>query len=164
MEPSPADDASDQAPAPQEPLLSLLVFRVGAVWYGAQAQRVRSVVGATTTVRVPGTPAFVAGVASVAGRIAVVLELSGLLGRTATPGQAVADRLVLFDVESSVVAVLTDEVAGVTSVTASQLQPLAGESGPAIKTFTDGDRHVTVIDLDRMIEVAEDKVRQRGEA
>src|SRR6185436_155482 len=63
MEPEKLDDLpSEQQAAPEEVLAQFLVFRVGAVWYAVLAQRVKAVVGTTTTVRIPGTPAFVAGV------------------------------------------------------------------------------------------------------
>src|SRR5438105_1425429 len=112
MEPSALDDTPSEPAARHEVPVELLVFRVGVVWYAISALRVRSIVGTTNTVRIPGTPAFVAGVASVSGRIAVVVELGQLLGRAAPAGQVISERLVLIDSDGSIFAVLTDEVAG----------------------------------------------------
>ncbi len=161
----PLEGAEPTTPAPEELPTHLLVFRVGAIWYGVAALKVKSVVGATTAVRIPGTPAFVAGVASVSGRIAIVLELDLLLGRDRGDRVTFADRLVMFDAGNSVVAVLADEVAGVASIIPSRMTPLASdETSPTVQTFLDAERMVTVVDVTRMIELAESRIRQRGES
>jgi chemotaxis signal transduction protein len=163
MEPTQLDEASPES-LPEEVPVALLVFRVGPIWYAASALRVRSIVGATASVPIPGTPPFIAGVVSVMGRIVVVLDMGLLLGKAQTATAThLAERLVLFETDGSLIAVLTDEVAGVANIVPSRLTTLPGDDDQAaLQTFNDGDRHVTVVDVPKMLQLADNQVRQRG--
>lgn len=107
-----------------------IVVRLGAGRFAVALPAVAEVGNVPPVTRVPGVPAWLAGVANWRGRILPVLDLRTLLGGDVAPygGRA---RLVVLATESANVGLLVDAVEGTTS-TAEEVAPFpAGVSGAA---------------------------------
>lgn len=107
-----------------------IVVRLGAGRFAVALPAVAEVGNVPPVTRVPGVPAWLAGVANWRGRILPVLDLRTLLGADAVPFAARA-RLVVLATEGANVGLLVDGVEGTTS-TAEEVAPFpAGVSGAA---------------------------------
>jgi purine-binding chemotaxis protein CheW len=158
--------ADPDAPASHEVReqgLVFMVFRVGALWYGVSATNVRQVVSLSEAVPVPGTPLFVRGIINVTGQLVTLFDLTLLLGVGAGGNSAddVTGRCLLLESAGAVVAIGVDEVSGLTEVPKTDVHPArgAGPSDAANEVFTRGERHVTLLHVGRLIELAESKVQ-----
>jgi purine-binding chemotaxis protein CheW len=74
-----------------------MLVRLGGGSYALPVAAVREIVRLPAVTRVPGLPAFVAGLANVRGRVLAVLDLRQLLALDAPRG----DRLIILDAGSS---------------------------------------------------------------
>ncbi|MBJ6119690.1 purine-binding chemotaxis protein CheW [Pontibacter sp. BT310] len=63
-----------------EPLLHLIVFKLGAEFYGIKIEQVKEVTVTPTITRMPRTPDFVKGVANIRGDIIAIMDLEERFG------------------------------------------------------------------------------------
>ncbi len=83
-----AESSSTERQNPEE--LAALVFALGAEQYGLPANQVHEVRPLSLLTHLPGTPAFLAGLINVRGRIVPVIDLRPLLGlNTDSPSTSV---------------------------------------------------------------------------
>jgi len=94
--------------------LDLLLLRIGARWFAAEAACVREVGMKSRVTRVPTAPRHVLGVALVQGRLVPVVAFEGLFGAIA-PGETAATlpRLVVLADGGLEVGLVADETRGV---------------------------------------------------
>jgi chemotaxis signal transduction protein len=108
--------ASTHQPAPVAAgtIVPMIAMRIGARWFGVDAERVREVVTLEAITAVPGAVQWVLGVALVRGRLVPVLDLPTMLG-TARGGDVAITRprLAVFTHGDSEAAVIADETRGV---------------------------------------------------
>jgi purine-binding chemotaxis protein CheW len=93
-----------------------IVVRLGAGKFAVALASVAEVGRAPTVTRVPGLPAWLAGVANWRGRILPVLDLRPLLGADAVALDA-AGRLIVLTDNAIAVGLLVDAVDGTTALT-----------------------------------------------
>ncbi len=92
-----------------------ILARLGAGRFAIDLAHVAEVGRLPSLTRVPGAPAWVAGVANWRGRILPVLDLRSLLGATDAPLTA-SGRLVVLAVDAVTVGLLVDAVDATTAV------------------------------------------------
>lgn len=160
--PGAVDPDAMTAPAAIEATASFMVFRLGALWYGVLASTVRQVVSISDSMPIPGTPVFVSGIVNVSSQLVTLIDLPLLLGSGVggrDEGEAAPRYLVLDG--GGVLAIKVDEVSGLVEVARSLVVPATtpSENHPAIETFSDTERVVTVLDVARLIAFAESKVQ-----
>ena len=63
-----------------EPLLHLIVFKLGSEFYGIKIEQVKEVTVTPTITRMPRTPDFVKGVANIRGDIIAIMDLEERFG------------------------------------------------------------------------------------
>lgn len=63
-----------------EPLLHLIVFKLGAEFYGIKIEQVKEVTVTPSITRMPRTPDFVKGVANIRGDIIAIMDLEERFG------------------------------------------------------------------------------------
>jgi purine-binding chemotaxis protein CheW len=102
--------AADAAPA-----TTAILARLGAGRFAIDLAHVAEVGNVPPLTRVPGTPAWVAGVANWRGRILPALDLRTLLGAPDAPLPP-SGRLVVLHVDTVTVGVLVDAVDGTTDI------------------------------------------------
>lgn len=63
-----------------EPLLHLIVFKLGAEYYGIKIEQVKEVTVTPSITRMPRTPDFIKGVANIRGDIIAIMDLEERFG------------------------------------------------------------------------------------
>lgn len=129
--------------------MSHVVVRLGGGRFALAMDAVAEVGRAPHVTRVPGTPAWVEGVANWRGRILGVLDLRSLLGLP--EGDAAHGRLVVLARGGSAVGLLAERVDGVLDVDPAALEPalltLGAEAGALLEgQLTDDNGPVGVLD------------------
>jgi purine-binding chemotaxis protein CheW len=158
------DDIDAAPPAP--PSTDAIVVRFGAGRFAVDIASVAEVGRVPAVTRVPGVPAWVAGVANWRGRILPVLDLRSLLG--ADPRELDDDgRLTVLTDNSVAVGLLVDSVEGTTSLTDVAAFPAA--SAPAGSDLLSGqspreDGPIAVLDVPAVMRLRESLPRGRRTA
>jgi purine-binding chemotaxis protein CheW len=147
--------------APEE----VVVVRLGGSRYALPMGSVAEVGRPPALTRVPGLPAWLAGVANWRGRVLAVLDLRPLLD---APGGELdrRARLVVLHRAGVAVAMLTEGVEGTRMVDAEQVEPaLAHLPGSAADLLagqvTDAEGPFGVLDLDAVFRLSETLPRAR---
>lgn len=140
------------------PTVGLVLFRLGAEWYGLRLDEVREIHTGLVATRLPRVPEHVVGVTSIRGEITSVIDPARLLGV-----QDVAMRRagrfesgVIVEAGGRAGVFVVDEVGDIVDVQADALEPpLAADAalGAAFVTASVlvGDRVVAVVDVERML-------------
>lgn len=105
----------DDVVEPEATGVDHVVMRLGAGRYGVCAPDVAEVVAVPPVTRVPGTPAWVVGVANWRGHVLPLVDLRSLLGLPVSPLPSSA-RLVVVSVDDVEVGVVAEAVAGLVDV------------------------------------------------
>jgi len=110
-----------------ETSLTAIQIALGGETYALPVENLRAIYESVAVVTVPGTPAFIAGIANIRGRILPVLDLAVLLG---VPGRAGSERRTLVGAahEAVTMGVLVQAVGEVVGFSARDLTPIAGSA------------------------------------
>jgi chemotaxis signal transduction protein len=143
----------------------LVVVRLGGCRYALPMAAVAEVGRPPSLTRVPGLPAFVAGLANWRGRVLAVLDLRGLLAAESTPLDR-RGRLVVLQHTGVRVGLLVEAVAGEAAFDPDALEPalahLPATTGSLLSgQVTDADGPYGVLDLDAVLALAEQLPRAR---
>lgn len=146
-------------------LAELVVVRLGGCRYSLPMSSVAEVGRPPELTRVPGLPAFVAGVANWRGRVLAVLDLRGLLAAETAPLDR-RGRLVVLNHGGVRVGLLVEGVAGGAQLDPDAVEPAlahlpASTGGLLAGQVTDADGPYGVLDLDAVLALAEQLPRAR---
>lgn len=84
--PAPVTNGKEpQEKSKNEPLLHLIVFKLGAEYYGIKIEQVKEVTVTPSITRMPRTPDFVKGVANIRGDIIAIMDLEERFGIKPVP-------------------------------------------------------------------------------
>ena len=101
--------------------VEFLEFAVADERYGIETAHVREVAAVSAPTRVPGVPAFIAGVVTVRGQILSVLDIGRLFGLP-DPGGAAPGRLVVLEGPDMPMGILAAAIIGVRAVPPSEIE------------------------------------------
>ena len=141
----PADDRIDVA--------SVLLFEIGGKAFAIGVENTEGVVDCPRISPLPSPPDGLAGVASVRGRMTLVMDLSLKANQNGSKR-----RLILIKGEAQL-GLLAERVEGVIALEPDKLRQAEGREGgeesnwPARSYFTSDDRRVPIIDVERLIEI-----------
>ena len=139
---------TDAAPAAQR---QLLTFALDGSPYALPVERVREIIRTRATTPVPGVPRDVLGVVSLRGEIVQVVDLRLRLGLAAAePGRRTRIVIVHAD-DGRAGGLLVDAVSEVLTVDEEALRPASSETRGVAALCADGERFVSVIDLERVL-------------
>jgi len=146
-------------------LAELVVVRLGGCRYALPMASVAEVGRPPALTRVPGLPAFVAGVANWRGRVLAVLDLRSLLQAGAEPLDR-RGRLVVLQHAGVRVGLLVEQVTGGAQLDPEDVEPTlahlpASTGGLLAGQVTDADGPYGVLDLDAVLALAEQLPRAR---
>lgn len=138
-------------------LVSVLMFEVGGEAYAIGVEQTEGVVDCPRMTPLPSPPEGVAGLASVRGRMTVVMDLGSGAGQ-----EFVKQRLILVKGNAQL-GLLADRIEGVVALEPKKVRPVAhGRSRlttqraefrwPASSYFKSGKRRIPIIDADRLCE------------
>jgi len=133
----------------------LVVFQLGAEFYGVEIARVHEIIRLQTVTRVPRAPAFVEGVINLRGKVIPVVDLRRRFGLP-TADHTRASRIVVVEIGDQVVGVVVDGVSEVLRVNGATVEPpspvVAGIDSEYIHGIAKlSDRLVILLDLDRVL-------------
>jgi len=135
--------------------LSVLLFEVGGVAYAIGVESTEGVVDCPRITPLPGPPDGVAGLASVRGRMTVVLDFGTSQIETETK-----QRLILIKGDAQL-GLLADRVEGVVALEPKKVRPVSSAKSrnseqafarTATSYFKSGAKRVPIIDVDRLYE------------
>jgi purine-binding chemotaxis protein CheW len=146
-------------------LEEVVLVRLGDARYAVPMHAVAEVGRPPGLSRVPGLPAWVAGVANWRGRVLAVLDLRPLLCAEVAALPRFG-RLVVLTRTGVTVGLLTDGVEGTTHIDSDALEPvlahLPGTAGALLAgQLTDADGPVAVLDLDALFGLSDSLPRPR---
>jgi purine-binding chemotaxis protein CheW len=163
---APAEDAPGAAkPAGDDRELHLVNYRIGREEHALELASVREIVRVGQISPLPHTPAFIAGVVSLRGRIIPVIDVRRRFGLPAVqPGPD--SRIIVVDFRGELLGLLVDAVVRVARIPVSAVEPPpANEAGVR---FTRGigllnGRLIMITDTDRLLDRTEEG-GERGSA
>ena len=143
----------------------LVLVRLGGCRYGLPMGSVAEVGRPPTLTRVPGLPAWVAGVANWRGRVLAVLDLRSLLAAD-TAGLDRRGRLVVLSHGGVRVGLLVESVAGGAAPGHEAVEPALAHlpertGGLLLGQVTDADGPYGLLDLDAVLALADALPRAR---
>jgi purine-binding chemotaxis protein CheW len=110
------------AAEPDTPVISLLEFQVAGERYGLDVRYVQEVCRWRQFTRLPGTPAFLAGIMNLRGRVLSVVDLRRLL-ELPDPGLPAANKVIVLRHAAMTLGVLAREILGMRAVPLRSLHP-----------------------------------------
>lgn len=148
--PDPADGKSE--------IVSVLVFEVSGTQYAIGVENTEGVVDCPRITPLPSPPDGVAGVASVRGRMTVVMDLG-----SRTDEEPIKRRLLLVRGDAQM-GLLADRIEGVVALEPRKIRPVAHGKDrltakhakfgwPARSYFKNGTLRVPIIDVERLAEL-----------
>ena len=148
-----AADGRDVATA-AEAVRELLVFGVDDSPHAVPVEHVREIVRVRPVTPIPGVEDSVCGVISLRGEIIQVIDLRRRLGlATAQPGRA-SRIVVMHGHDGRAAGLLVDTVREVVRAPEAAIgPPVAGESGAVEALFANGGEFVSILDLDRVLDI-----------
>ena len=141
-----------ELPPERATLLEVLEFRLAYERYAVETRYVREVHPLVDLTKVPCTPAFVAGIVNVRGRVVPVLDLKKLFD---LPEEGLTDlhRVILLDGNGMELGLLADTIDAVRTIPVETLQTslatLTGIRSEYLKGVT--GEHVVVLDTQRIM-------------
>jgi purine-binding chemotaxis protein CheW len=106
--------------------LGLLLFTIGAEWYGLALDGVREILGEYVVTRLPGAPEHIAGVTSVRGDIVSVTDFGTLVGAQAREPHDVPARhqpAIIVGNEECETAIMVDAIGDIIEVPSASIEP-----------------------------------------
>jgi purine-binding chemotaxis protein CheW len=135
-------------------LLQLLVIELEGVPYALPVDRVREIVALRPITPVPRVPADVRGVISLRGEIVMVIDARRRLQLPPAPPRRSSRIVLVVGDDGGGAGILVDAVTAVLRVGEDAFRPTApGEPGVVVSLCRSGDRFVSVIDLERLLDV-----------
>jgi len=132
-------------------LRRLVSFELAGTPYALPVERVREIVRIRPITPMPRVPREVLGVVSLRGEIVQVVDARRRLGLEETPATRASRVVVVYGGDDGVAGLLVDAVTGVLPVAEEALRPASGEAALVESLCVQGERFVSVLDLDRML-------------
>jgi chemotaxis signal transduction protein len=155
--PLPMEFGIDEADKKAE-LVSVLLFQIGSAAYAVGVEHTEGVVDCPRITPLPNPPDGVSGIASVRGRMTVIMDL----GSNGAP-ESTRQRLILIKGEAQL-GLLADRVAGVLALERNKVRPIvhgkatltrqrARFDWPAQSYFKGDGTRVPILDIERLSEM-----------
>ncbi len=141
---------------PTADLVQLIVFTLGGSPYAVPVERVREIVRIRPITPVPRMPAAVLGVISLRGEILQVVDLRRRLSLAPEEPGSRSRVIVVHSSDDRMAGLLVDGVDEVMRVSDDALRPPSTDSGSVEALCSRGDAFVSLIDLDRVLDVGDD--------
>ena len=147
-----------QAPVESTTERELLVLWLDDDPYALPVERVREIVRLRPITPIPRVPAAVRGVVSLRGEIVQVIDLRLRLGLSPSRSESPRRRIVvLHGDDGKMTGLLVDRVSEVLRLRDEELRPPTGrDAGTVVALAPQGDRFVSVFDVDRVLDLGVD--------
>lgn len=129
----------------------LLCFELAGTPYALPVERVREIVRVRPVTPMPRVPQEVLGVISLRGEIVQVVDLRRRLGLAEAPSSRASRFVIVHGGDGRVAGLLVDRVSEVMSASDEALRPASAEAVAVESLCVQGERFVSVLDLDRVM-------------
>jgi purine-binding chemotaxis protein CheW len=163
-----ATDASKTGAAPgPEPMVHLIVFRLGAEEYGIRIEQVKEVTVTPEIARMPKTPTFIKGVANIRGDIIAIMDLEerfriAPVVQTERPMRTNITYTLVIEAENYTIGILVREVPQSLTIPVSKIDKTPGiiQEANVQENFIDGiakveGRLIIIFDMKRILSMDE---------
>jgi purine-binding chemotaxis protein CheW len=138
-------------------LRELLIFGLEGSDYAIPVERIREIVRMRSLTPVPRAPDWLLGVIALRGEIVEVIDLRKRLSLVASPPDRSSRVIVLHGDGERVTGVLVDSVREVVRLADAAANPGHGIESPAvIEIFERDGRFVSILDVDRVLELRDE--------
>lgn len=152
-----AEEESDSAPLEGARELKILVVRSEEAAYGLSVERVREIVRMRGLAPVPRSPDWLVGVVPLRGEMVEVVDLRNRLGGAFYEITRRSRIVVLNSGEGQVAGLLVDSIDEVQSILEEELLVAPeSDSGMIANMIAGPDEFVSMLDLDRVLEISDD--------
>lgn len=148
--------------------IQLVIFRLGAEEYGVPITQVREINLLTKPTKIPNSPAFLEGVINLRGQIIPVVDLKKRFAIDQSEYTKDA-RIMIVEVNESVIGVIVDEVLEVLRLPASSIEPPPPVIAGITAAYLDGvgkldDRLFILLNMDKVLTVSEQEELEQVES
>jgi len=150
--------AVEQADAVDEQRAGVLLFTLGAEWYGVRVSQVREIYNEYVVTAIPCVPDYIVGVVNIRGEIVSVTDLRVMmgLGRTGMPGAEEQPPLIVIADDTVCTALVVDSIGDIADISADSIEPpLAildrAQADYVAGTFYVAGRLVALVNLPRVL-------------
>ncbi len=140
----------------KEQTRQIIVFRLSQEWYGVEITKVREATRVGKITYLPSSPAYIAGIVNLRGKILSVTDLRTMMG---LPQEELTDKTRIIAVESGMLetGLLVDEVLESIEVPVSKIEPplvtLPSEEGGCIEGQCKVDNKlIALISVEKILE------------
>jgi len=140
-----------------ELLRELLAFRLDDSPYAIPVERVREIIRLREVTHVPRMPSWVIGVVALRGEVVQIVDLRMRLGIQTRESSRRSRIIVLHADDDRITGILVDGVDQVLRVSEESISPAAaGESGAVVDLCERDGEFVSIVDVDRVLELRAD--------
>ena len=148
--------------------IQLVIFRLGVEEYGVPITQVREINLLSKTTKIPNSPAFLEGVINLRGQIIPVVDLKKRFSIDHTEYSKDA-RIMIVEVNESVIGVIVDEVLEVLRLPAGSIEPPPPVIAGITAAYLDGvgkldDRLFILLNMDKVLTVSEQEELEQVES
>lgn len=143
-------------------VLQLVGFKTGDEYFGVPIAKVKEIVRVPEITAVPDTPAFLKGVINLRGRIIPVIEMNGRLGLAAGQVRKKTNRILVLELDGSVVGLLVDSSSEILKVPEELIEPPPGVISSLGAEYVTGvgklkDKLIVLLDVAKLLSSEEMK-------
>ncbi|HHY40948.1 MAG TPA: chemotaxis protein CheW [Syntrophaceticus sp.] len=147
--------------------IQLVIFRLGVEEYGVPITQVREINLLSKTTKIPNSPAFLEGVINLRGQIIPVVDLKKRFSIDHTEYSKDA-RIMIVEVNESVIGIIVDEVLEVLRLPASSIEPPPPVIAGITAAYLDGvgkldDRLFILLNMDKILTLSEQEELEQVE-
>ncbi len=148
--------------------IQLVIFRLGVEEYGVPITQVQEINLLSKPTKIPNSPVFLEGVINLRGRIIPVVDLKKRFALDHTKYTKDA-RIMIVEVNESVIGVIVDEVLEVLRLPAGSIEPPPPVIAGITAAYLDGvgkldDRLFILLNMDKVLTVSEQEELERVES
>lgn len=138
-------------PEQVEERMTVLSFSVGGETYGVETQYVNRVNLIKNLTLLPGTPAFIAGIINVHGKIIPVIDIK-IFFELENKENKISDKIIIISVDDADFGILAEEVQGLIEIPHSKIQPILPSLTGVREAFLKGvsDEQMVILDPRKM--------------
>jgi len=137
--------------------MQMIVFRLSDLYYAAFTEQIEEITTALPATNVPQSPPWVEGLVNLRGDVLTLVNLYNLLKIDDINKEDCYNNTIVAQLSENSIALMVDEVIGITDVTESDFQPTTDAEDATVHSLvTVYDRIVNVLDLNNLFEEKEE--------
>ena len=131
--------------------MQMIVFRLKDLYYGLSTELVEEITTTLSHTKVPNSPGWIEGLVNLRGDVLTLINLYNLLNLNDFDIEDCYNNTIIAHLDENNVALMVDEVIGVTDIDEDELQSVSEEDDSYLRALvTAYDQIVNVLDLNSL--------------